>query len=68
MSTSVRQPEHSPRRGLRSAQHGSDARHKLVVVERAHDEVVAPAREGSDTIDRVGLLTTENDHRQVAIP
>jgi len=37
-------------------------------VEGSRNEIVAPAREGPHTIDRVGLRLSEDDHRDVSIP
>jgi hypothetical protein len=54
------------RRG--AAEHGADAGQQLLVRERPHEEVVAPALERPHAVDRIGLRLSEHDHGDVAVP
>src|ERR671934_46050 len=51
----------------RPAKHGADAGEQLLVGERTHEEVVAPALERTHAIDGIRLRLSEDDHRHVAV-
>jgi hypothetical protein len=51
----------------RAAQNGTHAGDELVVDERAHDVVVAAAREAAHAVDRVPA-SADHNHRHVAVP